>query len=196
MRGFTSLLTVSPLSDGKSWWLRTPFGYDVGREGSGDSVELPVGFVTDFASIPRPLWILLPKWGRYGNAAVVHDFLTGSSCGRGARQTASFSKAWKCSPSAFRSATSSSRQCGRSGGFPGSTTGGTIAQESTASSTAASRRRRTSRGRDQECSATSCEGCLGPDRRSERAPQGAGADERRRSLGVAPFASHLRFLGV
>jgi hypothetical protein len=75
MSRFTSLLTVSPLSDGKSWWLRTPFGYDVGREGSGDSVEVPVGFVTDFASIPRLFWILLPKWGRYGHAAVVHDFL-------------------------------------------------------------------------------------------------------------------------
>lgn len=75
MSRFTSLLTVSPLADGKSWWLRTPFGYDVGHEGSGDTVEVPVGFVTDFASIPRPFWILFPKWGRYGNAAVVHDFL-------------------------------------------------------------------------------------------------------------------------
>ena len=31
-------------------------------------------FMTDFASIPRPLWSILPQWGRYGNAAVVHDF--------------------------------------------------------------------------------------------------------------------------
>ena len=75
MSRFTSLLTVSHLSDGKSWWLRTAFGYDVGREGSGDTVEVPIGFVSDFASVPRPFWSFLPKWGRYGNAAVIHDFL-------------------------------------------------------------------------------------------------------------------------
>ena len=72
MSQFTSLLTVSPLADGRSWWLRTPFEYD---EGPGDSIEVPVGFVTDFASVPRILWSILPQWGRYGNAAVVHDYL-------------------------------------------------------------------------------------------------------------------------
>jgi len=30
--------------------------------------------MTDFASIPRPLWIILPRWGKYGNAAVIHDY--------------------------------------------------------------------------------------------------------------------------
>ena len=30
--------------------------------------------MTDFASVPRPLWWILPRWGRYGNAAVIHDF--------------------------------------------------------------------------------------------------------------------------
>jgi hypothetical protein len=38
-------------------------------------VEVPPGFVTDFASIPRPLWSLLPPTGTYGRAAVIHDFL-------------------------------------------------------------------------------------------------------------------------
>src|SRR2546429_3829044 len=27
------------------------------------------------ASIPRLFWIALPKWGKYGNAAVIHDWL-------------------------------------------------------------------------------------------------------------------------
>lgn len=36
---------------------------------------VPAGFVTDFASIPRGLWNLLPPTGRYGKAAVVHDWL-------------------------------------------------------------------------------------------------------------------------
>jgi len=25
--------------------------------------------------VPRPLWWLFPKWGKYGNAAVIHDYL-------------------------------------------------------------------------------------------------------------------------
>lgn len=38
-------------------------------------IRVPSGFVTDFASIPRVLWALLPPTGRYGKAAVVHDWL-------------------------------------------------------------------------------------------------------------------------
>jgi hypothetical protein len=51
------------------------FGYDVGTEDSGDHISVSIGFQTDFASIPRPFWVFLPKWGKYGNAAVVHDWL-------------------------------------------------------------------------------------------------------------------------
>lgn len=38
-------------------------------------IRVPAGFVTDFASIPRGLWNMLPPTGRYGKAAVVHDWL-------------------------------------------------------------------------------------------------------------------------
>lgn len=38
-------------------------------------VEVPAGFVTDFASVPRALWPLVPKIGPYNMAAVVHDWL-------------------------------------------------------------------------------------------------------------------------
>jgi hypothetical protein len=72
---FTAILLVSPLADGKTWVVMRPFGYDVGAEGSENRIDVPVGFQTDFASIPRPFWIILPKWGTYGNAAVVHDWL-------------------------------------------------------------------------------------------------------------------------
>jgi hypothetical protein len=51
------------------------FGYDVGAEGSQDQITVPVGFETDFASVPRVFWAILPKWGKYGNAAVIHDWL-------------------------------------------------------------------------------------------------------------------------
>lgn len=38
-------------------------------------IRVPAGFVTDFASIPRALWSVLPPAGRYGKAAVIHDWL-------------------------------------------------------------------------------------------------------------------------
>ena len=75
MSTFTEPLLVSPLDDGRTWVSMRPFGFDVGATGSGDRVEVAVGFMTDFASIPRPLWVLLPKWGKYGNASVIHDWL-------------------------------------------------------------------------------------------------------------------------
>lgn len=75
MSRFTEALVVSPLADGKTWVLINSFGYEVGEEGSGDVVNVEIGFMTDFASIPRVFWIVLPKWGKYGNAAVVHDWL-------------------------------------------------------------------------------------------------------------------------
>ncbi|OOG89416.1 hypothetical protein B0E41_00445 [Hydrogenophaga sp. A37] len=39
------------------------------------SVTAPRGFVTDFASVPRLFWTLLPPDGAYTYAAVLHDFL-------------------------------------------------------------------------------------------------------------------------
>jgi hypothetical protein len=74
MSRFTKSLVVSPLPDSRTWVLHEEFGYDVGEEGSGDTVDVAVGFLTDFASVPRPLWWLFPPWGSYGNAAVIHDF--------------------------------------------------------------------------------------------------------------------------
>lgn len=38
-------------------------------------IEVPVGFVTDFASIPRPLWTLASPHGFYSRASIIHDFL-------------------------------------------------------------------------------------------------------------------------
>ena len=99
--GFSKLLTVTPLPDGKSWVLREPLSF---RNRYGRLVRVPAGFVMDFASIPRGpigaftlllstlflyafdvpswawaslvlLWILLPpRHGKHGNAATVHDW--------------------------------------------------------------------------------------------------------------------------
>jgi hypothetical protein len=38
-------------------------------------VTVPRGFVTDFASVPRVFWSLMPPIGRYGYAALFHDFV-------------------------------------------------------------------------------------------------------------------------
>ena len=38
-------------------------------------VPVHIGFITDFASIPRVLWPLLPPDGSYAKAAVIHDYL-------------------------------------------------------------------------------------------------------------------------
>src|SRR3989304_6283390 len=74
MSRFTDVLLVSPLGDGRTWITRREFGYDVGAEGSGNTIDVPIGFMTDFASVPRPFWIFIPQWGKYGNAAVIHDY--------------------------------------------------------------------------------------------------------------------------
>lgn len=60
--------------DGRNWELVNEFDYhtDVGSLGV---VHVPALFYTDFASVPRFLWRVLPPTGRYGKAAVVHDYL-------------------------------------------------------------------------------------------------------------------------
>jgi hypothetical protein len=40
-----------------------------------DTITVPAGFVTDLASIPRPVWSFYPPDGPWVKAAVVHDFL-------------------------------------------------------------------------------------------------------------------------
>jgi len=75
MSSFTKPLVVEVLKSGRDFKLRELFYYSVRDLDSGIVVEVPVGYVTDFASIPRFLWSLLPPIGKYGKAAVVHDFL-------------------------------------------------------------------------------------------------------------------------
>jgi len=58
--------------DGRDWRVIRPLRYEVRP---GQNVRVPRGFVTDFASVPRFLWRLLPPTGTYGKAAVVHDYL-------------------------------------------------------------------------------------------------------------------------
>ncbi|KKM63235.1 hypothetical protein LCGC14_1513520 [marine sediment metagenome] len=41
----------------------------------GREIIVSSGFETDFASVPRLFWRVVPPWGKYSPAAVVHDFL-------------------------------------------------------------------------------------------------------------------------
>jgi len=68
---------VRGFADGSNWMLQSPLIHEIGKD-SPYIVIVPRGFVTDFASIPKPLQILrgsVPITDRYGNAAAVHDYL-------------------------------------------------------------------------------------------------------------------------
>jgi len=69
---FIGRVVVTPLgSDPRRWELVDSFKY----EGKTDVFEVPMGFTTDFASVPRFFTWLLPRYGRWTQAAVLHDSL-------------------------------------------------------------------------------------------------------------------------
>ena len=74
MAAFPDTLVVSPLSDGYTWYLDRHFRFDSAVTPAGP-ITVPPRFETDFASVPSPFWMIFPKWGTYGPAAVVHDWL-------------------------------------------------------------------------------------------------------------------------
>lgn len=90
MSSFTDPLTVTkvierqpkkflgliPYTAKKDYWITArAFRYYAGEEGSEAFVDVPEGFKTDFASVPRIFWTILPPDGDYSQAAVLHDFL-------------------------------------------------------------------------------------------------------------------------
>lgn len=54
------------------WRILTPFSYKIDEE---CWVTIPAGYLTDGASVPQLFWNMIPPWGKYGQAAVVHDLL-------------------------------------------------------------------------------------------------------------------------
>ncbi len=75
MSSFTDPLIIEVQANGVNGKLLQEFDYHVGVETSPDIIHVPVGFETDFASVPWGLWTIFPKLGRYSKAAVVHDYL-------------------------------------------------------------------------------------------------------------------------
>lgn len=69
--GFDRKLTVTKLNKDK-WVVEKTFRYYVTET---DFVEVPSGFVTDFASVPWGFHNIFPKDGTWTQAAVTHDYL-------------------------------------------------------------------------------------------------------------------------
>lgn len=57
--------------DDENWEVRRVLSY----RGTKDTFDVPVGQGTDFASVPRPFVWLLPRYGSYTMAAILHDYL-------------------------------------------------------------------------------------------------------------------------
>lgn len=77
MAQFTEDVTVVNRLSGRvfEWELCEPVSYRIVDTADSEVVNVPPGFATDFASVPRPFWAIISPWGRHGRAAIVHDFL-------------------------------------------------------------------------------------------------------------------------
>jgi len=74
MSSYTTPLIVKVLDEHK-FELFKPFTFHLDSKYSKRAITVPKGFVTDFASIPKRLWSILPPYGKYTKAAVLHDSL-------------------------------------------------------------------------------------------------------------------------
>lgn len=57
------------------WRVTKEFRYFIGGKDTQQWITVPAGYLTDGASVPRIFWSMIPPWGAYGQAAVVHDLL-------------------------------------------------------------------------------------------------------------------------
>ncbi|ECJ4438861.1 DUF1353 domain-containing protein [Salmonella enterica subsp. diarizonae] len=57
-----------------NWRVHEPFAFYLSEDNS-DAIEVPAGFITDLATIPRIFWSLMPPDGKYAKAAIIHDYL-------------------------------------------------------------------------------------------------------------------------
>lgn len=68
---------ISPFVDWDYYYLRDEISWIPNKEYDKKfkRVDVPKGFVTDLASIPRALWAIMPPTAKYTHAAIVHDYL-------------------------------------------------------------------------------------------------------------------------
>lgn len=75
MSGFTDPLAVEALPDGL-WRTLRAVSWEIGREGSGLTVTIPAGTITDLWTFPWwGRWVLNPTDARYAAAPLLHDLL-------------------------------------------------------------------------------------------------------------------------
>lgn len=91
MTGFATTLKIEELPSGRDWRVLAPLVY----ENADGSYIVPEGAETDFASIPRGLWNILPPMGEHNRAAVLHDFLYRTGAVPRAKADAIFLEAMK-----------------------------------------------------------------------------------------------------
>lgn len=65
---------ASKLLGRQLWVVKKDFNFYLDTE-QNRRVVVPRGYLTDGASVPRPFWSIVPPWGDYGQAAVMHDWL-------------------------------------------------------------------------------------------------------------------------
>lgn len=74
MSSFPDPLIVSKIPLSKdAWKLHEAFRFVREKE----TITVPAGYITDFASVPQIFWSIVPKSGEYDGAAVIHDYLYG-----------------------------------------------------------------------------------------------------------------------
>ena len=61
--------------NGRDVILTRPYVVVLGMGSTWYNVHIPEGFESDYASVPRFLWRIVPPFGRYACAALVHDYL-------------------------------------------------------------------------------------------------------------------------
>ncbi len=63
------------MDDGRTFCLEAPYSYYVTVPG-GETITVPAGYVTDFASVPRLFWTMgIDPLGKPARAAIIHDYL-------------------------------------------------------------------------------------------------------------------------
>lgn len=73
MSAFTNPLIIELIGP-NLWRTFYSFDYHVGSYPSNEIITVPLGYITDFATIPRILWPILSPVGKYGKAALIHDY--------------------------------------------------------------------------------------------------------------------------
>lgn len=66
--------------DARRWKMARPLRYTGSR---GDVFTVPQNYVTDFATVPRVAVWLIPVFGKYTRAAILHDWLLTDGIGAG-----------------------------------------------------------------------------------------------------------------